>query len=188
MREKYESLSLAVLKDLAKARGMKGISTLRKPALIERMLEEDAKGTEEGNVEEAKQTTSQNNTPKEKKQQNERTEYRTRTAGDAVQERREYRTDRSEQEHRNGNVRREYGRDNYRKSMKEDRVSVRTGMKQKHIQKELYRQNRHSWTAERKPTESWKCFLTDMALSDVRIICRVRTTFMFLLPRSAALI
>ena len=43
MREKYESLSLAVLKDLAKARGMKGISTLRKPALIERMLEEDAK-------------------------------------------------------------------------------------------------------------------------------------------------
>lgn len=76
MREKYESLSLAVLKDLAKARGMKGISTLRKPALIERMLEEDAKGTEEGNVEEAKQTTSQDNTPKEKKQQNERTEYR----------------------------------------------------------------------------------------------------------------
>lgn len=42
MREKYESLSLAVLKDLAKARGMKGISTLRKPALIERMLEEDS--------------------------------------------------------------------------------------------------------------------------------------------------
>ena len=44
MREKYESLSLAVLKDLAKARGMKGISTLRKPALIERMLEEDETG------------------------------------------------------------------------------------------------------------------------------------------------
>ena len=47
MREKYESLSLAVLKDLAKARGMKGISTLRKPALIERMLEEDARESEE---------------------------------------------------------------------------------------------------------------------------------------------
>ena len=31
MREKYESLSLATLKDLAKARGLKGISTLRKP-------------------------------------------------------------------------------------------------------------------------------------------------------------
>lgn len=43
MREKYESLSLAVLRDLAKARGLKSISTLRKPELIERMLEEDEK-------------------------------------------------------------------------------------------------------------------------------------------------
>ena len=43
MREKYESLSLATLKDLAKARGLKGISILRKPELIERMLEEDGK-------------------------------------------------------------------------------------------------------------------------------------------------
>ena len=43
MREKYESLSLATLKDLAKARGLKGISTMRKPELIERMLEEDKK-------------------------------------------------------------------------------------------------------------------------------------------------
>ncbi|MCI6005345.1 MAG: transcription termination factor Rho [Blautia sp.] len=43
MREKYESLSLAVLKDLAKARGLKGISALRKPDLIERMLQEDEK-------------------------------------------------------------------------------------------------------------------------------------------------
>ena len=29
MREKYESLSLVVLKDLAKARGLKGISTMK---------------------------------------------------------------------------------------------------------------------------------------------------------------
>ena len=41
MREKYESLSLATLKELAKARGLKGISVLRKPELIERMLQED---------------------------------------------------------------------------------------------------------------------------------------------------
>ena len=41
MREKYESLSLTVLKDLAKSRGLKGVSGLRKPELIERMLEED---------------------------------------------------------------------------------------------------------------------------------------------------
>ena len=33
MREKYESLSLATLKDLAKARGLKGVSALRKPGI-----------------------------------------------------------------------------------------------------------------------------------------------------------
>ena len=69
MREKYESLSLAVLKDLAKARGMKGISTLRKPALIERMLEEDAKETAKGNPEEVRRSTSGENNLKEKKQE-----------------------------------------------------------------------------------------------------------------------
>ena len=43
MREKYLSLSLGTLKELAKARGMKGISTLKKSELIERMLQEDEK-------------------------------------------------------------------------------------------------------------------------------------------------
>lgn len=43
MREKYESLSAAVLRELAKARGMKGISTLKKAELVEAMLAEDEK-------------------------------------------------------------------------------------------------------------------------------------------------
>ena len=43
MREKYESLSAFVLKDLAKARGLKGISSLKKGQIIDRMLEEDEK-------------------------------------------------------------------------------------------------------------------------------------------------
>ena len=43
MREKYESLPLSTLKDLAKARGLKGISTMKKAELVERMLEEDEK-------------------------------------------------------------------------------------------------------------------------------------------------
>ena len=47
MREKYESLSLTVLRDLAKARGMKGISTLKKGQLIEAMLLEDEKDKKE---------------------------------------------------------------------------------------------------------------------------------------------
>ncbi|MCD7766642.1 MAG: Rho termination factor N-terminal domain-containing protein, partial [Lachnospiraceae bacterium] len=43
MKEKYESLSLAILKDLAKARGLKGTSALRKAQLIEVMLQQDEK-------------------------------------------------------------------------------------------------------------------------------------------------
>ena len=43
MREKYESLPLATLKELAKARGLKGISTMKKAELIELMLKEDKK-------------------------------------------------------------------------------------------------------------------------------------------------
>ena len=41
MREKYESLSLAVLRDVAKNRGIKGTSAMRKDAVIEAMLAED---------------------------------------------------------------------------------------------------------------------------------------------------
>ena len=43
MREKYESLPLKELKAVAKARGLKNISTLKKAELVDRMLEEDAK-------------------------------------------------------------------------------------------------------------------------------------------------
>ena len=43
MREKYETLSLAVLRELAKARGFKGITGLKKADLINRMVEEDEK-------------------------------------------------------------------------------------------------------------------------------------------------
>ena len=43
MRAKYESLSLLTLRERAKARGLRGISTLKKDQLIERMLEEDKK-------------------------------------------------------------------------------------------------------------------------------------------------
>ena len=43
MREKYESLSLTVLKDLAKARKLKNFSALKKQELVELMLLEDEK-------------------------------------------------------------------------------------------------------------------------------------------------
>ena len=43
MREKYESLALADLKAIAKARGLKGTSTMKKSELVELMLAEDEK-------------------------------------------------------------------------------------------------------------------------------------------------
>ena len=42
-REKYESLPLATLKDLAKARKMKGVSAMKKSGLIDAMLAQDEK-------------------------------------------------------------------------------------------------------------------------------------------------
>ena len=58
MREKYESLSLAVLKDLAKARNLKNFSAMKKQELVELMLkadEEDAQKAEETDVKSAKE-------------------------------------------------------------------------------------------------------------------------------------
>lgn len=43
MREKYESLALADLKEIAKARGIKGTSTMKKAQVVEAMLQEDEK-------------------------------------------------------------------------------------------------------------------------------------------------
>lgn len=66
MREKYESLSLSVLKELAKARKIKGISAMKKSALVDAMValdeEEQAEGVkpteaaEQGLVQKAEHT------------------------------------------------------------------------------------------------------------------------------------
>ena len=54
MREKYESLSVTVLRDLAKARGLKGTSAMKKSEVVEAMLAEDERLKKE---EEAKAQT-----------------------------------------------------------------------------------------------------------------------------------
>lgn len=77
MREKYESLSLATLKELAKARGLKGISVLRKPELIERMLQEDEREKASGeNREEHTEKVQDRKTEKIQERQEERVSER----------------------------------------------------------------------------------------------------------------
>ena len=51
MREKYESLPVAVLRDLAKSRGLKGTSTMKKSEVVEAMLAEDERISREDNKE-----------------------------------------------------------------------------------------------------------------------------------------
>lgn len=60
-KEMYDSLPLSELKNLAKARNLKGVSTLRKEELINRMLEEDKKeevSKQENNASEDKKPES----------------------------------------------------------------------------------------------------------------------------------
>ena len=58
MREKYESLSATVLKDLAKARGIKGITGMKKEDLVEAMLAEDEKDKAKASATEEKKNVT----------------------------------------------------------------------------------------------------------------------------------
>ncbi len=61
MREKYESLALADLKEIAKLRGIKGTSTMKKADLVEAMLKEDEKDKAEGKEVAVKSVVSKKN-------------------------------------------------------------------------------------------------------------------------------
>ena len=65
MREKYESLSLTVLKDLAKARGLKGVSSMKKGELVEAMLAEDEKEKAEVKASATAESSEEPKSPKE---------------------------------------------------------------------------------------------------------------------------
>ena len=141
MREKYESLSLAVLKDLAKARGLKGISTLRKPALIERMVEEDARENGEGTAAGASGSHKETVAPGSAGAVHSET-----ARGDSAQ------PGRQEQERR---PRREYGSNNYNNNYNNGyRKPVREYNRDNSQQREertASRENRENYTQREKP-------------------------------------
>ena len=75
MREKYESLPLSELRQVAKARGLKGISTLRKDELVNRMVQEDEK---EKNDQADKEDAASAERPVQRYERRERTDYQER--------------------------------------------------------------------------------------------------------------
>lgn len=76
MREKYESLSLGALKEIARARGMKGLSSLKKSELVERMLQEDEKDKKLAEKKEAKAEGKKEEHKKEESKESRKEEHK----------------------------------------------------------------------------------------------------------------
>lgn len=76
MREKYESLSAVVLRDLAKARGLKNISGMKKSDLVDLMVAEDDRQSKEENTKQREQTSQREQTPQREQTQREQTPQR----------------------------------------------------------------------------------------------------------------
>ncbi len=97
MREKYESLALVQLKELAKVRGLKGTSTMKKADLVEAMLAEDERLKKEEEAKAAAKAAEerQEAARSEEPERTERTERPVRQERNYRQDR-NYRSDRSE--------------------------------------------------------------------------------------------
>lgn len=76
MREKYESLSAVALRDLAKARGLKNISGMKKSDLVDLMVAEDERQSKEENTKQREQTSQREQTPQREQAQREQTPQR----------------------------------------------------------------------------------------------------------------
>ncbi|MDE6664135.1 MAG: transcription termination factor Rho [Lachnospiraceae bacterium] len=77
MREKYESLALVDLKEIAKLRGIKGVSTMKKADLVEAMLREDEKDKAQGKEISVKSVVPKKTEQSEKPEKSGRTENTT---------------------------------------------------------------------------------------------------------------
>ena len=76
MREKYESLSAVVLRDLAKARGLKNISGMKKSDLVDLMVAEDERQGREENTKQREQTPQREQAQREQISQREQAQQR----------------------------------------------------------------------------------------------------------------
>lgn len=97
MREKYESLSAVVLRDLAKARGLKNISGMKKSDLVDLMVAEDERQSREENTRQREQTQQREQiSQREQTQQREQASQREQTQQRPAREPRETRESKGE--------------------------------------------------------------------------------------------
>lgn len=96
MREKYESLSAVVLRDLAKARGLKNISGMKKSDLVDLMVAEDERQGREENTPQREQTPQRENTPQREQAQREQISQREQAQQRPAREPRETREGKGE--------------------------------------------------------------------------------------------
>ena len=176
MREKYESLSLVVLKDLAKARGLKGISTMKKGELIDRMLQEDEREKEAA--------------PKAKTVYTARTasgqEGRKHTPKPRREEHSSHTEDHSHPEH-GESMHAEHGA--HASQATAIRLPRNRSIRHRRIMTVLRSKKISSAsTVEIQRAVFWRLWQTDSVLSAVKTICRGNMTFMWRRPRSADLI
>lgn len=96
MREKYESLSVTILRDLAKAREIKGASSMKKAELVEAMLAQDEIDKQKAEKEQPKEKPAK----AEKAEKNEKADKADR----AERVERVERTDRAEKQEKNEKI------------------------------------------------------------------------------------
>ena len=135
MREKYESLPLVQLKELAKVRGLKGTSTMKKAELVEAMLAEDErlKKEEEAKAAEQKQESATETVRSEEPQKQERSER-------PVRQERNYRQDRYDRQDRND---RNYRTDRTERTDRAERTDrSETGTEMVGVRSEAYTRER----------------------------------------------
>ena len=96
MREKYESLSAVVLRDLAKAKGLKNISGMKKSDLVDLMVAEDERQSKEENTKQREQTSQREQTPQREQAQREQTPQREQAQQRPAREPREGRENQKE--------------------------------------------------------------------------------------------
>ncbi len=98
MREKYESLSVSVLKELAKSRGIKGISAMKKSQVVEAMLALDEKEKQEA-AGRADLEAAKGSRREERQEQQEEKKERIDRAEDKREDKREERRPEKKEEH-----------------------------------------------------------------------------------------